>query len=134
MSDNSAGPLEVRSSDGLGPLPEPWIAGGVMHAPREGTFTAAQMRAERERCYQLGIARAHTLKCPKCGVGDVSIGLTCHNSACAEYAIGRTLYEGWRGPNVISTPTHCPLRPSNNLERSGRIELGEWTPIRLTRG
>ena len=42
----------------LPPLPEPWIVGGVLHAPIEGTFTAGQMRgyataavlAEREAC------------------------------------------------------------------------------------
>lgn len=28
----------------LGPLPEPWIVGGVLNAPIEGQFTASQMR------------------------------------------------------------------------------------------
>lgn len=44
----------------LGPLPEPWIVGGVLNAPIEGQFTASQMRkyaaqavaAERERLAQ----------------------------------------------------------------------------------
>lgn len=93
---NDTVPAEVPLSDLLGPLPEPWIAGGVMHAPREGTFTAAQMRAERERCYRIGMAAAHALKCRTCGAGDVSLSVTCHNSACAEYAAERTIYEGWR--------------------------------------
>jgi hypothetical protein len=43
------------------PLPEPWIVGGVLHAPVEGTFTASQMRdyalahiaAERARCAKI---------------------------------------------------------------------------------
>ena len=45
----------------LGPLPEPWIVGGVLNAPIEGQFTASQMRkyaaqevaAERERCARI---------------------------------------------------------------------------------
>ena len=50
----------------LGPLPEPWIVGGVLNAPIEGQFTASQMRkyaaqevaAERERCARVAEQQA----------------------------------------------------------------------------
>lgn len=34
--------------------------------------------------------------CPTCGTPEVELTMTCHNSACAEYAKERTVYEGWR--------------------------------------
>jgi hypothetical protein len=49
------------SNMNLPPLPEPWIVGGILHAPIDGTFTAGQMRdyataavqAEREAIAQM---------------------------------------------------------------------------------
>ena len=33
--------------------------------------------------------------CPACGTHEVSVEVTCHNSACAQYAVATTVYQGW---------------------------------------
>jgi len=55
-------PLALKSNDGLGPLPEAQWLPEYVHsddgkwAYKMRAYTTEQMRAERNRCYELGIA------------------------------------------------------------------------------
>ena len=42
--------------------------------------------------------QAERRTCPTCGTHEVSVEVTCHNSACSAYASGITVYEGWKHP------------------------------------
>jgi len=62
----------------------------------------------------------HIAKCPRCGERDVSIGMTCHNSKCPDYATERTIYEGWRTPEQGTWWCNAHQREATYLSGDGR--------------
>lgn len=70
------------------------------------------------------------LKCPSCGLADVSLHQCCHNSACTEYAEERTVYEGWKTKDLSPTGRHPSQPELQNLPRSYQLPAIKMTEER----
>ena len=74
--------------------------------------------------------QAERRTCPTCGTHEVSVEVTCHNSACSAYASGITVYEGWKHPPAAQSA--APAVPTINYARLHECAQGlGWDYNRL---